>query len=434
MRQYDETPTPADITLTDLYRAVSEFMTIEQTLPTDDNTLTAEDHAILTLHNSDLVVSFAGKMNQDSEQAYCQLDKFLKPLHLLALFRKKGEQHLVHIAAGRMDTPPKLAWRLPALLFVVTIISVLYTGTIIAIGEIGLTDEKLARDLSANLLAELWRGLPYAVSILLILGLHEAGHFLMARRHRTPASLPYFIPAFLLSPFGTFGAAILLRGTMRNRKVLFDIGAAGPLVGFIVTLPILLYGLATSPVVPISGGIVEGNSILYALSKMVVFGHFLPDGQMDVLLNQPAWAGWTGLFVTALNLIPLGQLDGGHVLYSLIGNQARKFYLPLLGLAIGMTLFVSSMWLVLALMLFLVGRYYAVPLDNITQLDFRRRALAVITLILFVFIFTPIPLSEPGQPAGLLNSSLKALDASVILSVTLIMLRHRLTNRHFVRS
>jgi Zn-dependent protease len=429
MRQYDESPAPITVTLADVYRAISDFMTIEQTAAPDENALSAEDRAILNLYDSDLVVTFTGTLKHNSETAYEQLDTYFKPLNLLALFRENGQQHVIHVAAGRAETTTPLAWRLPLLLFIATIISVLYTGTIIAIGEIGLTDEKLALALSANLLAELWRGLPYAVSILLILGVHEAGHFLMARRHKTPASLPYFIPAFLLSPFGTFGAAILLRGTMRNRKVLFDIGAAGPLAGFIVALPILVLGLATSPVVAMTEGMVEGNSLLYALSKIVVLGRFLPDGQVDVLLNQPAWAGWTGLFVTALNLIPLGQLDGGHVLYALTGNTARKLYFPLIGFAIYMTLFVSSMWLVLALLLFLVGRYYAVPLDNITRLDGKRRLLAIITLILFVAIFTPIPLAQPGQSAGLLNGGMTGLNGGIIATAALLFCQRWAINR-----
>ncbi len=434
MRQYDESPAPVNVTLADVYRAVSDVMTIEQTSAPDEKALSAEDHAILNLHDSDLVMTFRGKLKGDTEAAYHLLDNQLKPLHLLTLFREQNQQHVIHVAVGRLEQTTPLAWRLPLFLFLATIISVLYTGTVIAIGEIGLTDEKLALALSDNLLAELWRGLPYAISIVLILGVHEAGHFLMARRHKTPASLPYFIPAFLLSPFGTFGAAILLRGTMRNRKVLFDIGAAGPLAGFVVAIPILLLGLATSPVVTITGGMVEGNSVLYTLTKIIMFGRFLPDGQVDVLLNQPAWAGWTGLFVTALNLIPLGQLDGGHVLYALTGDTARKLYFPLIGLAITMTLFVSSMWLVLALLLFLVGRYYAVPLDNITRLDTKRRLLAIATLILFALIFTPIPLSQPGQPAGLLNGEMTALNGGIVATVALLLCQRWVINRGSARS
>ena len=176
---------------------------------------------------------------------------------------------------------------------------------------------------------ELWRGLPYTIAILLILGSHELGHYFAARHHKLAVTLPYFIPAPFISLIGTFGAFIQLREPMRNRKVLLDVGAAGPLTGLVFAIPILLIGLATSQVGPIQpGGMVEGNSLLYALAKIIVFGRFLPNGSVDVYVNQLAWAGWTGLLVTALNLIPIGQLDGGHILYSLIGERARMPVLP----------------------------------------------------------------------------------------------------------
>ena len=185
------------------------------------------------------------------------------------------------------------------------------------------------------------------IRLLLILGAHELGHYFAARHHRLAVTLPYFIPAPPpFSIFGTFGAFIQLREPMRNRKMLLDVGAAGPLVGLIFAIRILLIGLSTAQVGPIvPGGDVEGNSLLYAFSKILIFGRFLPDGAQDVYLNQIALAGWTGLLVTALNLMPVGQLDGGHILYSLIGNTARKLYYPfLIGMA-ALTVFFSGAWL-----------------------------------------------------------------------------------------
>jgi membrane-associated protease RseP (regulator of RpoE activity) len=262
-----------------------------------------------------------------------------------------------------------------------------------------------------NLFANLWRGIPYAAAIMLILVPHEMGHYLMMRRQQIAASLPYFIPAPLISPFGTFGAAIQLRETLKNRRKLLDVGAAGPIAGFVFAVPILLIGLATSPVAEMSGpvGFVEGNSLLYAFSKFIIFGEVLPAGGRDVLLNQLAWAGWTGLFVTAINMIPLGQLDGGHVLYSLLGETARKLYWPLLGVMVALTLFVSSVWLLIAVMLFFVGRVYAVPMDTITPLDRPRKLAGIAALVIFVLTFPPVPIYIPGESGGLLTGMIGAV-------------------------
>src|SRR5690606_23470644 len=182
-----------------------------------------------------------------------------------------------------------------------------------------------------------------------------------------------------------------LRQPLRNRKILMDVGAAGPLAGLFFAVPILLIGLASVPPHPMSmlGGIYEGDSILYAAAKVITYGHFVPDGQVDVCINcnQLAWAGWTGLLVTALNLFPLGQLDGGHIIYSAFGDRARKLYYPLMGLMILLTLFVSSTWWLWLLMLLFLGQMYAAPLDTITPLDKPRRWVALAALIIFVLIF-----------------------------------------------
>ena len=136
--------------------------------------------------------------------------------------------------------------------------------------------------------------------------------------------------------------------------------------------------------------VLEGNSIVYALAKLLVFGHFYPDGMRDVFINQLASAGWTGLLVTGLNLLPIGQLDGGHALYSLIGDRARVLFFPvLMGMALLATLY--SGWTLWLFLLFFFGRMYATPLDNVTPLDSRRKVIAIISLIMFFLVFMPIP-------------------------------------------
>ena len=230
---------------------------------------------------------------------------------------------------------------------------------------------------------------------MLILGAHELGHYFAARYHKVPVSLPYFIP-MPFSIIGTLGAFIRLKAPIKNRRALLDIGAAGPLAGFVFAVPILLIGLASSETTtpPESGGyMLEGNSILYALMKIAVFGRFLPDGSEDVLLNQVAWAGWVGLLVTALNLIPLGQLDGGHIAYVLFGRRAKALFWPVIFGLVALTLITSTpTWAVWIILLFFAGRRYAEPLDDVTELDGRRRAIAIFTLALFFLVFVPIPL------------------------------------------
>jgi membrane-associated protease RseP (regulator of RpoE activity) len=177
-------------------------------------------------------------------------------------------------------------------------------------------------------------GLSYSLPLMLILLAHELGHFAVARLHGVDASLPYFIPLPpILFSLGTMGAVIGMPDATSDRKKLIDIGAAGPLAGLLVAIPVLLYGLHHSPVGPISAGASqEGNSLLYALLKFSVTGAWLPDGRQDVLLHPTAWAGWVGLLVTMINLIPVGQLDGGHIAVAYFGNRYGRFAERLHGL------------------------------------------------------------------------------------------------------
>ncbi len=183
-------------------------------------------------------------------------------------------------------------------------------------------------------------GLSYSLPLLLILVFHEAGHYFAARLHGEPASLPYFIPLPPgLGMFGTMGAVIGMSSMTPNRRKLIDIGAAGPLLGLAVALPVLFYGLSLSEVKPLAGvGMQEGNSLLYALMKHAVKGEWLPGNGRDVNLHPTAWAGWAGLLITMLNLMPIGQLDGGHIATAYFGQRygriSRMVHLSILGLAV----------------------------------------------------------------------------------------------------
>jgi len=274
-------------------------------------------------------------------------------------------------------------------------------------------------------------GLSFAIPLMTILLCHEMGHYVAARIHHVPASLPYFVP---LPPgigmFGTMGAVILQSRTTDRRK-LIDIGAAGPLAGLVVAIPVLVYGLHLSSVGPIEGGIQEGNSLLYALLKRLVCGAWLPDRGIDVNLHPIAFAGWAGLFVTMLNLIPISQLDGGHVAIAFFGNSygrasqfLRKMLLPL---AVGVTLVVyyttahdlsraglegrvspwnvaipaGLQWLIWYVMLGLLRRLSGgidhPPVDD-RPLPQSRERLFWTVVVSFVLIFMPVPIrTNVGQ-------------------------------------
>lgn len=348
---------------------------------------------------------FVGRLRIQSEAAYDQLDQDFRAVRHTPVFRLEKGRHVILALRGRAE-PQERAWWPNLILFILTLFSVLLVGTQLAIGEIAEVNPFLAAQLVDNLGANLWRGLPYAASILLILGSHELGHYFAARRHGLAVTLPYFIPLPFFSLFGTLGAFIQLRQPMRNRKVLLDVGAAGPLAGLIFAIPMLFIGLSSARIGPITpGGLYEGDSLMYAFAKILIFGRFFPSGGMDVVINssQIAWAGWTGLLVSALNLIPIGQLDGGHIAYALFGDRARWLYYPAIAIMFGLV-FVTNVWLLWVFLLLVFGRMYAIPLDMITPLDKPRRRVGVLAMIIFLLIFVPAPLTpnrfQPARPAS----------------------------------
>ena len=296
----------------------------------------------------------------------------------------------------------------PALLFVATCLSVLWTGA------------RMTSDGQAPAtLGELWRGWVYAVPLMSILVCHEFGHYIAARIHRVPASLPYFLPLPEVSPFGTLGAVIGMPDRIRSRNALLDIGAAGPIAGMVVALPVLVIGLALSPVEAQSTGyyVQEGQSLLYWLLKYLVKGG-IPEGH-DVMLHPTATAGWVGLFVTMINLLPWGQLDGGHVAFALLGPVQNRiarlvrrgvlvffaynlvtFVGPVLAgqshMPLGVAIGNSLTWLVWYGLLGLLGRTMGQdhpPVEPAPLTPLRRRV-AVACLALFVLLFMPTPLAS----------------------------------------
>lgn len=347
-------------------------------------------------------------LNEDSAQAYDQLAESLASYNITPLFRIEDGNQVVYLAPKQADPKPdKISTNI--ILFVLTVFSVMMAGA--------QPEGPIPNDFFGQLIVlgrSIFTGWPFALSLLGILLAHELGHYFMSRYHKTPATLPYFIP-FPLSPLGTMGAAILMRGTPKNKRILFDIGVAGPIAGLVVAIPVLLLGLSLSQldtIDPNPNGFLEGNSLIYLLAKFVVFGQLLPApvepqgilywlryfftgspipfGGLDVFIHPVAFAGWAGILVTSLNLIPAGTLDGGHVVFSLFGDKAKKAFPFIIGILAVLGFFWSGWW-IWALLLFWLGRVNAQLLDQITPLDSTRRLVAYAMVVVFVLVFTPVP-------------------------------------------
>jgi membrane-associated protease RseP (regulator of RpoE activity) len=242
---------------------------------------------------------------------------------------------------------------------------------------------------------KLANGFPFAFTLLGILGTHEFGHYFTARHYGASVSLPYFIPAPPPFLFGTLGAIIRMRSPARDRNSLFDIAAAGPLAGLLVALPALWIGLGWSKVgaVPLGGAVVFGDSLVMRFMTWLVFGP-IPPGH-DVFVHPVALAGWVGLFVTALNLIPVGQLDGGRIAYALFGARHRQVSVAtFLGLLALGAVTGSGNWFVWAFLLFFVmGFQHQPPLDDLSPLSPGRYAVGVGCLILLGLLIPPVPIA-----------------------------------------
>ncbi len=266
-----------------------------------------------------------------------------------------------------------------------------------------------------------WHGGPwFAATLMGILVCHEFGHYFVSRHHGVEVSLPYFIPLPPQISLGTLGAVIKMDNPITDRNKLFDVGAAGPIAGLVVAIPLLVIGLTLSEVGPVNPeNMIEGNSVLYALLKYAVFGRWLPADGVDVNLHPMAIAAWVGLLVTMINLMPIGQLDGGHIARAALGQAHERWsgrfhiLLPIIGLVVSGTMFTVAMteghdwvdalayakhgaipWLMWTVLLAVMRRQgggeYHPPVED-TPLDPKRRLRALGMLLVFLLIATPVP-------------------------------------------
>jgi len=332
-------------------------------------------------------IIFRGELRADPRRTLELLLARFRPLGHTPFLRAEGGEVVLQ-AWPMAETTDRQRIGVHIVLFVATCLSTLLAGSMFS-----------GSPASENLRGSSWMswlvsGVPFAFTLLAILGVHEFGHYFTARHYGASVSLPYFIPAPPPFLFGTLGAIIRMRSPARDRNSLFDIAAAGPLAGLAVAVPALILGLTWSTIVPEppEGHVVFGGSLLMGTLTQALVGP-IPRGMM--LFTHPmADAAWVGFFVTALNLFPVGQLDGGRIAYALFGRRHRL---------VGMTTFAALLalgvvtgainWMVwAALLFFLVGFHHSPPLDDVTPLTPGRWVVGVICLILLVLLIPPVPI------------------------------------------
>ena len=288
----------------------------------------------------------------------------------------------------RPPPPPRRVW-LHVLLFAVTLVTTTLVGGV-AFGDLPLGFKPTGFTELLFHRAVLRAGFAFSVPLLFILLAHEMGHYIACRYHRLDATLPFFLPV----PFGigTLGAFIRIRTPLLNKRELFDVGASGPLAGFVVALPVLFAGIALShPVaeLPKGGVMIFGEPLAFKALAWLVHPEVPPGG--DLLLHPVGFAAWFGLLVTALNLLPFGQLDGGHITYALFGSWQRRIAWPLLAVLAVLGFWWTGWWFWAVIALVMRVRHPWIP-DEAAMLDPRRRLLGFLCIAVFLLCFTPEPI------------------------------------------
>lgn len=348
------------------------------------------------------VVICRGQLRSQPEQAYQTIQENIKTQfgdRFLVVFQDGAKNKPFFVLVPNPQTKDREKRRGPVSrpglafgLFLLTLMTTTLAG-------LHFTDNSVTRQLLSTQPQLLIKGLPYALALMAILGIHELGHYFTARRYQIKASLPYFIPVpFSFFPIGTLGAFIQQRSPVPNRKALFDVGIAGPLAGLLVTIPVLIWGLMHSSVVPIPDK-QEGlpfdamnptSSILLSLFSRLVMGGQLALGQ-GIDLHPVAIAGWIGLIATALNLMPIGQLDGGHIVHAMFGQRNGAVIGQIARLLVLLLSFIQPPLLIWAIILLFMPTVDQPALNDVSELDNRRDFLGLFALGFLVMIILPLP-------------------------------------------
>jgi len=329
--------------------------------------------------------TFYVRLRDDSKQAFTRLVEKLALVGATPALREVGDRNVLKVMPKPETKPSRPIINVG--LLIATIITVFITGYI-------WSDQLLADARSSSLDFGLnpWLGAAsFTLALLGILGVHEMAHKFAADHHKMEATMPYFIPAPPFFGIGTFGAVIVQKETAPNKDALFDIGASGPIAGFLVTVLVSAIGLAMSPVkasiAPLQNGGLPISPLFLLLMEAVVKVDPVPGMHYYILLHPVAWAGWIGVILTLLNLLPTGMLDGGHTLRSLVNKDFTRLVFTSVSILL---LLIVGQYLMLALVLFLSIYRHPGPLDDVSKLSVSRKLTAVLLLVIFalcLFIF-----------------------------------------------
>jgi Zn-dependent protease len=336
-------------------------------------------------------ISFRGHLVVDPAQGYALLrDRFAALGYTPLLHERDGYEIVTALPVVFGNTGPK-RWWINLVLLLLTIASTTLVGAL-------LEQEAISADTLFLMLQEPQRilsGIPASLTIMGILGIHELAHYVAAHWHGLDSSLPYFIPV----PFGlvgTLGAVIRMRKPFENRNALFDVGAAGPLAGILVALPLFFVGLMSSPAMPPQpDGMPLGTPLLLQwMESLVYILRDIPQ-EYDIYVNSWTFTAWFALFVSGLNLLPIGQLDGGHVAYAMLGSRTRILSIVVLGIISILGILMWPGWYLWTFFIFLSGWLHPPPLNALEPLSTGRKVVGVVVFALMVLLFTPTPF--PGM-------------------------------------
>jgi membrane-associated protease RseP (regulator of RpoE activity) len=330
-------------------------------------------------------VAFFCRIDEETlEEKFESLRRVLSEKQYISMIRFEQGEHIIYIIKKPANKKRKSVW-----VNIVLLIATIFTTTLA--GALQWVDINQVDWMNMFSVSYLWQGLIFfSVPLLLILGVHEMGHYYASKKHHVDASLPYFIP--LPPPFllGTFGALISTHEPIPNRKALLDIGIAGPLCGFVVAIPISLIGFFLMQQNPQIVESTETNMVLLLplLLQWMESLFFIPG---NAIIHPTLFAGWVGIFLTAVNLLPAGQLDGGHIARAILKEKHKYLSWIVIFVLAGLSFFYSG-WLMFAIIILLfIGTQHQPPLNEITPLDTRRKLLGLIILIVFILSFAPIP-------------------------------------------
>ena len=338
-------------------------------------------------------VAFFCRIDEETlEGNFDSLRKSLSEKGYVPMLRYEKGEHIIYIIQ-KPKRKEKSIW-INISLLIATIITTILTGSILNMGHFEI--QSVANILDIFSINNLFIGTVFfALPLMSILFVHEMGHYFTSKKHGIKTSLPFFIPIPPILPgfnIGTFGALISSRDPMPNKKALFDVGISGPLAGFIIAIPVTAIGIATSEIVPISdfssGEVILGSSFLFIiLSNMI---HTIPEG-FALNMNSTAFAGWVGLLITSINLLPAGQLDGGHIFRAVLGEKQK--YVGWIAVFI----MIFTGWTFFAIIIVLMmGMMHPPPLNDDTDIDMKRKVLFFVALAILILCFIPFPISTIG--------------------------------------